>query len=296
MQTSRRQFLAQSIAGIAAASCTSYATAAPVTPMFRFGLVTYMWGSELDVPALINACEQSGVLGVELRTTHAHGVEPSLDGKARAAVRDKFANSKVELVGIGSNERFDYVNQAEVKASLDRAKAFIDLSKDVGGSGVKVKGDGFHDDVPREQTLKQVIAALRELGDYGAERNQQIRLEVHGGFSEIPVHHEIISRLNHPNVRTCWNSNGADLKGDGLDANFQKLRPFFGKTAHVRQLDAPDYPWDKLIELMVGSEYDGWLLLEAHSKGTPENVIERLNEQVALLDAYRRNAVERLSN
>ena len=43
----------------------------------RFGLVTYLWGKDMDLPTLLDVCEKSGVLGVELRTQHAHGVEPN---------------------------------------------------------------------------------------------------------------------------------------------------------------------------------------------------------------------------
>ena len=297
MMTQRRQFLAQTVAGFAAATCVGIPRlqAGPVTPKCRFGLVTYMWGKDLDVPALIDACEKSEVLGVELRTTHAHGVEPTLDAAARQAVRERFRMSRVELVGIGSNERFDYLEADEVRAAVDRAKAFVRLSNDIGGSGVKVKGDGFHDEVSHETTLTQVIGVLRELGDYASQYDQQIRLEVHGGFRDIEVHHDIISRVNHPNVRTCWNSNTDDLQGAGLQANFEMLRRYFGQTAHVRQLDAPDYPWDQLMKLFVASEYDGWVMLEAHGDGTPANVADRLQAQKALFDKYRDQAVANLS-
>jgi len=44
----------------------------------RLGLVTYLWGKDFDLPTLLDVCEKSGALGVEVRTEHAHGVEPSL--------------------------------------------------------------------------------------------------------------------------------------------------------------------------------------------------------------------------
>jgi len=36
-----------------------------------FGLVTYMWGADWDVPTLVANCKKAQCLGVELRTTHA---------------------------------------------------------------------------------------------------------------------------------------------------------------------------------------------------------------------------------
>ena len=52
------------------------------TPM-RFGLVTYLWGKDWDLPTLIANCEKTRVLGVELRTEHAHGVESNLNARQR---------------------------------------------------------------------------------------------------------------------------------------------------------------------------------------------------------------------
>jgi hypothetical protein len=54
----------------------------------RFGLVTYLWGKDMDLPTLISSCEKSGLGGVEVRTEHKHGVEPSLS----KIQRRRFAN------------------------------------------------------------------------------------------------------------------------------------------------------------------------------------------------------------
>ena len=53
----------------------------------RFGLVTYKWGADWDLPTLITNCQKAGAEGVELRTTHKHGVEPSLDATQRREVK-----------------------------------------------------------------------------------------------------------------------------------------------------------------------------------------------------------------
>ena len=68
----------------AASTCAAGAPApAAASGPIRFGLVTYLWGRDWDLPTLIHNCEESGVLGVELRTTHAHRVEPELTASQR---------------------------------------------------------------------------------------------------------------------------------------------------------------------------------------------------------------------
>ena len=68
----------------------------------QLGLVTYNWGKDWDVPTIIHNCEATGFEGVELRSTHKHGVEITIDARRREEVRRQFADSKVELVGLGS--------------------------------------------------------------------------------------------------------------------------------------------------------------------------------------------------
>lgn len=168
---SRRNFLHSNLAAALAAMTVSrsqpvWATGSPRGQRMGFGLVTYLWGQSWTLDELIRNCEQAGIRGVELRTTHRHGVEPTLNEQQRREVARRFADSNVTLVGIGSNERYDHVDPAALRQAIDATKEFLRLSHDVGGSGVKVKPDRFHPDVPREKTIEQIGKALNELGEY----------------------------------------------------------------------------------------------------------------------------------
>jgi sugar phosphate isomerase/epimerase len=282
----RRNFLASSL-GASAALLTLPVSrvfaAPPPGSRMAYGLVTYQWAKDWDLPTLIANCEKAGVQGVELRTTHKHGVEPSLNDRQRAEVRARFADSEVTLVGIGSNERFDDPNPEVVKKAIEASKEFIRLSHDVGGSGVKVKPDSFHKEVPREKTIEQIGRSLNELGEYGAGFGQQIRLEVHGQCAELPTIKAILDIADHSNVFICWNSNADDLKGEGLAHNFNLVRERFGATLHVRTFDAPGYPWKELMGLLVKSDYDGWVMLEDSTM--PDDPVAALSQQKKLFDA-----------
>ncbi|MFO1063947.1 MAG: TIM barrel protein [Pirellulales bacterium] len=251
----------------------------------RFGLVTYLWGQHMDLPTLLDACSQSGLGGVEVRTEHKHGVEPSLTPAQRADVRKRFADSGVTLIGYGSNTEFHAADQEKVKANIELTKKYIQLMHDCGGSGVKVKPNGFAKDVPREKTIEQIGKALNVVGAYGAQYGQQIRVEVHGaGTSELPVIRDIFKVADHPNVRVCWNSNDEDLKGDGLEANFKMVQDRFGDTCHVRELDIGDYPYAKLMKLFRGISYNGWILLEARTD--PKDKVAALKQQREVFERF----------
>ncbi len=290
----RREFL-QSSAALSAAACLSFplagfSAAADKAEQagkadqkgsnIQFGLVTYQWAKDWDLPTLIANCTECDVLGVELRTTHKHGVEPALSEAERREVRKRFEDSPVTLVGLGSNERFDDPDPKAVRKAIDASKAFIELSHDLGSSGVKVKPDRFWPDVPREQTIEQIGKSLNELGEFAEGFGQQVRLEVHGQCSELPTIAAILKVANHPSVAACWNSNPTDLKGDGLEHNFNLVKDRLGATSHVHVFDMPDYPFAKLFDLFVAADYHGWWLLEEGK--TPADPVSELKRQKKL--------------
>ncbi|NQU25231.1 MAG: TIM barrel protein [Candidatus Nealsonbacteria bacterium] len=286
---SRREFLSRSMtlgaaaltagplgAAVASAAEKPDAKMKPNSKM-KLGLVTYLWGKDWDLPTLIANCEKSGVLGVEPRTTHPHGVEPSLDAAGRKEVKKRFDDSPVVHVGPGSNERFDYPDAAALNQAIETTKAFVKLSHDTGGSGVKVKPNSFQKGVEREKTIEQIGRSLNVLGKFAGDYGQEIRLEVHGSCGPLPVIKQIMDVADNPNVGVCWNCNGDELEGKGLAYHFNLVKDRFGATAHVRELNVGKYPYQDLIKLYVEMNYTGWILLECRS--APKDRVAALVEQ-----------------
>ena len=287
--SSRRRFLKNSAyAAVATGLTHRFATADQESSgRMRFGLVTYLWGKDMDLPTLIDTCEKADVLGVELRTEHSHGVEPSLSKTERSEVRKRFADSPVELVGYGSNAQYHESDPVKVRKNIELTKRYIELMEDCGGTGVKVKPNGFPKDVSRGKTIQQIGESLNEVAAYGAEHGQQIRVEVHGrGTSELPVMRDIFKIADHPNATVCWNSNDVDLNGEGLDHNFDLVKDRFGSTVHVRELDDANYPYQRLMDRFREMNYDGWILLEARSD--PRDKVAALIEQRTLFERMTR--------
>ncbi|MBN72354.1 MAG: xylose isomerase [Gimesia sp.] len=283
---SRRDFLKTSALGGMLAmggGLPALARAEEKKAQAQYGLVTYQWAKDWDLPTLLKNCETANVLGVELRTTHKHGVERDLNKNERREVAKKFMDSPVTLVGIGSNERYDNPDADVLKQAKEATKEFIKLSHDVGGTGVKVKPDSFHKNVPEEVTIEQIGKSLNEMGAFGADYGQQIRLEVHGKCAHLPTIRKILDVADHPNVAICWNCNKQDLEGAGLDANFAMVKDRLGDTTHIHDLIHNPYPHKRFFELMAGANYTGWLMLEEGvlPKGDP---VKALAEQSKLFD------------
>ncbi len=231
----------------------------------QLGLVTYQWGADWDLPTVIKNCQETGFAGVELRTTHKHGVEPELNTDQRKEVAARFADSGVELVGLGTACEFHSPDPAELRKNIELTKKFIQLCHDVGGTGVKVRPNGLPAGVSVDKTVEQIGKSLDEVADFGAGYGVEIRTEIHGrGTSEIPIIRKIMNVSKHDGSRLCWNCNNADLDGAGLAANFASVQDRIS-TCHIHDLIS-DYPWVEFFGLLQGANFDGWTLLEEGSR------------------------------
>jgi len=240
----------------------------------KLGLVTYNMAKDWDIDTIIKMCETTGFEGVELRTTHAHGVEVTLSPEERRAVKQKFANSKVELAGLGSAFEYHAIDSAEVRRNIEGTKEYVILARDVGAPGVKVRPNGLQEKagIPVEKTLEQIGLALRECGDFAKNYGVQIRLEVHGGgTSHVPYIRKILDIADRDNVVACWNSNQGEVENGSVKHNFDFLAGRIG-LVHMRDLFA-DYPWRELFELLYGSGYKGFCLAEIPGSPDPERVM-----------------------
>lgn len=240
----------------------------------KLGMVTYMWGAEWDLATLIRNCSETGFAGVELRTTHKHGVELTLNAQERADVRKRFADANLELVGMGSACEFHSADPAELKKQIELTKQFAVLSHDVGGTGVKVRPNGLVKGKDRKATAEQIGAALVECGEFASGYGQEIRLEVHGKpTSELTFIKEIMEAAKHSSVGVCWNSNPGEVAGGSIKANFDLVKNRLGRTVHIHDLFDDTYPYRELFSLLQSAGFDGYCLSESPSTSDPQRVM-----------------------
>lgn len=249
-----------------AAAALPAAAFARRTSKMRFGLTTYQWGSEWDIPTLIANCTKAKALGLELRTSqkYAHGVEITSTEAQRREVKKRFAGSPVKLLGVASSERFDWLDPAKVQAAIESSKAHVKLSHDIGGLGVRVFPNDFHREVPQEQTIAQVARAVNEVGKYAADYGQTIRLENHGSAGQLPTLRKILDQVEARNVRVKLNG-GREDAGD-FAARFALVKDRLGDTLHFHVLPDPQFPYQLQADLLMDAGWDGWWLLEAETK------------------------------
>lgn len=277
---SRRKFIQTSVLGAAAMGAgipklsANNATAKKKKhPSLKLGLMTYNLGKEWDIETIIKNCSETGWVHVELRTTHAHGVEVSLNKNERAEVKKRFEDSPMEAVSLASAFRYHYADQNELKKNIEGTKEYLQLAADVGALGIRVFPNQFVEGVDREKTMEQIGKALAEVGEFGHNVGVDVRVCVHGkGTDEVPVIKKILDYSGSDHVYVNWNCSENDVKGPGLEANFNSIKDKI-RGIHMHELTS-EYPYREFLKLLRESGYDGYCNAEIAASCEPIRLMQ----------------------
>lgn len=258
--------------------------------MLQLGIVTYNIAKDWTLDMIFSRLEALGIPGVELRTGHKHGVEVALSPAERAAVRQRFADSPVELAGLGSAFEYQSSDPAIVRANIKGTKEYVRLAHDLGSPGVKVRPNGLAPGVDPARTYEQIGRALHEVGQDASDFGVEIRVEVHGEVTQLlPNLARIIAHADHPNVGVCWNSNPTDVLNGSIAANFDLVAAKI-REVHLRDLTDPNYPWTDLFARLSKVGFNGYTLAEVPSSSDPDRVLSYFR---TLWVAYQPPALKR---
>jgi len=265
---SRRTFLAAS--GAAAALPLlgpAAASAAQDAPKFTLGTITYNIGASWDLPTLLQVCKTTGFGSVELRTTHAHKVEPDLSAEQRREVRKQCEDAGIRLWSFGTVCEFHSPDAAALTRQIDDCRAFCKLAADLGAKGVKVRPNGVPKGGDPARTFEQIGAALKECGKAAQDHGVEIWVEVHGAVTQNPSSiRAIMDACGHPSVGVCWNSNPTDVKDGSIKESFELLKKDI-RSCHINELWS-GYPYRELFASLKSIGFDRVTLMEC--PGVPE--------------------------
>jgi sugar phosphate isomerase/epimerase len=298
---SRRGFLQASAVSAVAVSAVSPASRAADRPIptdlvarrserkYQLGLVTYNIAGDWDIPTIIERCKELGLASVELRSTHKHGVEPTLGKAERQEVRKRFADSPVRLWGLGSACEYHSADPAVVARNIEETKRFIELAADVGAATLKVRPNGLPKEVSEDKTLEQIGQSLRTVGQAAQAAGVEICCEMHGSATcEPPRMRRIMEIADHPAVGVTWNSNPADVQNETIRHSFEMMRQWI-RNVHINELTSK-YPWRELFTLLRSAGYDRYTMIEIQSLQTkdPKDVMRFMAFYKALWEELSR--------
>lgn len=227
----------------------------------HLGLVTYNVARDWDLQTLLRICRESGLEAVEFRTSHRHGVEPSLGKDERNDVRTRCRDAGLTQWSLGSVCEFHSPDRSIVRKNIDTCAAFVELAHDIGARAVKVRPNGLPSEVPAERTLMQIGKALAECGKIGSDHGVEIWVEVHGSGTSAPSNmRTIMDACGHPSVGITWNSNPTDVHNGSIREAFDLLSSYI-RCCHITELWSA-YPYRELFTLLQRRDYDRYLLCE----------------------------------
>ncbi len=234
----------------------------------KLGVMTYTLAKEWDIDTIINNLTEAGYQSVELRTTHAHGIEVSLSKKERAEVKKRFEDSPLEAISLASAFKYHSPDHEELKENIEGTKEYTLLARDVGALGFRVFPNDLPEEVPEEKTMEQIGKALAEVGEFAYNHGVEIRVCVHGKrTSRISVIKKIIDYSESPHVYVNWNCDAKDTEGQGLEYNFNLIKDRI-RSLHIHEL-WDEYPYRQLFQLLSDNNFTGYCNAEISGNDDP---------------------------
>ena len=253
----------------------------------KIGVMTYTLAKDWDIETIIKNLTEANYQTVELRTTHAHGVEVTLPAAKRAEVKKRFEDSPLEVISMASGFQYHSPDPAELKKNIDGTKEYIKLAKDVGAVGIRVFGNALPAGVPEEKTEQQIGKALAEVGEFGYNNGVEVRICIHGNKTNKPsVIKRVIDYSQSPHVWVNWNCNPQDTEEGGIVENFNLVKDRL-RGVHMHELWMAEYPYRQLFQLLAGIGYKGYCNAEIDGNDDP---IRFMKYYRALFLAYQ-NAI-----
>ena len=225
--------------------------------------MTYGVLKDLSREDLLKTLKDHGFEGVEFRTdaNHGHGVEAEIDADARKQVVAECDSASIEIMSIATGNRYHDTDPADLARHIEETKVRMDLAADLGAPRVRVFGNNFPEEVPREDTISQVAGALSELAEYGTRRGVKPSLELHGEFDWQSCK-SVAEQVDHDNFGLIWNSVGSDVVDGSIEKSLDTVWPWLDHV-HMHDLAGQGYPYRELFKLLHQKGYDGFMSAEA---------------------------------
>jgi sugar phosphate isomerase/epimerase len=200
---------------------------------------------------------------------HGHGIEPAADQASRTSVRRQADDAGVALCCLATSCK--YADPATAAGQVDETLQAIDLAADVGAPRIRVFGGQIPKGRSRNESIALLVESLRQVVDRALQRGVAVCLETHDDWCD-PAHvAEVVQQVNSPAVAVNWDvMHPVRAGGSTMDGAFEALRPWI-RHLHVHDgsrrqdqlelvpIGQGDFDHRRVIELLVGMDYDGYL-------------------------------------
>jgi sugar phosphate isomerase/epimerase len=245
----------------------------------KLSLLTYSLARTWSLDKIVDLARAFGFAGLEFRAeaNHAHGVELERTTSERREIRDRIADAYLEVACIGTGSRFESPEASQRREVIERTKRYVELARDLDCGRIRVFGNNFPREVPRDVCVQYVGESLRALGEFSESYGVDVLLELHGDFRFWAYALGAVEIADHPRVALVYNCETADIVGGSVAATYRRVRQQI-RHVHLHQFNGPrwgTYPYPELFRLLAADGYEGYLSSEIEiEKPTPENYLE----------------------
>src|SRR5947208_2621809 len=278
--TTRREFLGTSAALLGARYTRLVSSQARLPLGFStLGCPQWSWSQILDFAAA------RGYAAVELRgilTNMDLTKVPELAPEHIGDVKRQLAAHGLSMSCLGASAQMHDMDPVKHAAQLDEARRFIDLARALGAPYVRVFGNEYVRDVPRDEMLTHIAGALHSLGEYAKGKGVEVIIESHGDFTDSPSLLELLQRADSPSVALLWDAHHTFVSGKEQPEDTVRQLGRYIRHTHLKDSVAAgndrryvltgtgDVPVKRQIAALVKIGYRGFFSFEWEKRVHPE--------------------------
>ncbi|MFE0375792.1 sugar phosphate isomerase/epimerase family protein [Streptomyces inhibens] len=188
--------------------------------------------STLGVPGMpvadvLRLAVETGYQGVELRAHPEEPVHPLIGARERAAVRGRFADAGVEILGVAGYARVAAARDAAGEEQLaQELRELVLLAADLGAPYVRVfPGGGDRPAAGADADAARRLAAVAPLA---ADRGVRVLLETHDSHRTGAAAARILGPVGHRQIGALWDVLHSWLGGEEPVDTHAALAPHLG--------------------------------------------------------------------
>ncbi|HJN16649.1 MAG TPA: sugar phosphate isomerase/epimerase family protein [Armatimonadota bacterium] len=254
----------------------------------RWVLNTYQVAQKWTLDEMLEMAVKTGFDGMEflMDFEQKHGFEWDTPEDQWQPLKDRVAASGLEISTLTSCLTFHDPDADERATSVKRVKRVIDMAEFMDCAHVRVLGDRLPDDDTREQTIDNIAACIRDLGEYAQPKGIAVSPEMHGSFADPDLSVVLMERVAHDNVGLVFNSQWRGRDGEwGLPEGAPSIAPIYDATAkwytsvHTHAMEGADVLgyYQELMANLMRDDFQGFVSYEGAYTGPDPETVLRLN-------------------
>jgi sugar phosphate isomerase/epimerase len=223
------------------------------------------------------------VRNIEPLSDHFRSTDASYLRELRANVEKAGA----QVVNIAADPRYSFYDSVDAKRhrAVSNGKMWIDIAVAIGSPSVRLHIAGVHNVKP---DVDRTVDSLKQLAEYGAQKNVLVNLENDDNVSEDPFFIvQVIEKVNHPYLHALPDFCNSMLTHDqefnnrAMDAMFKHAY----NISHMKDSEVGDngklFTVDvaKCFEIAKANDYRGYFSMEWEGQGEPNGGAQKLIEE-----------------